>query len=169
MKNQGQNIILIGFMGCGKSTLGKKIAKQLNYEFVDMDELIEKSEKKTISKIFEENGEEYFRLQEHQLLQKYVDSTKKLISTGGGAPCFYNNMELINKLGVSIYIKLSPKALVSRLANEKGKRPLINDLSNEELLHFITDSLSKREIFYNQAKIIYNSFTESEQDLIKKL
>lgn len=169
MKIQGQNIILIGFMGCGKSTLGKKIAKKLSYEFVDMDELIEKAEKKTVSQIFEENGEEYFRLKEKELLQTFIGSNQKIISTGGGAPCFINNMELINNLGVSIYIKLSPKALVSRLLNEKGKRPLISQLSNEELLQFITDSLSKRELFYNQAMVIYNSFNESEQDLLKRI
>ena len=169
MKVEGQNIILIGFMGCGKSTLGKKLAKQLNYEFVDMDNEIEKLQNKIVSEIFEQEGEAFFRLKEHELLKSYLGSNNKLISTGGGAPCFHDNMKVINELGVSVYIKLSPNALLSRLKGERSNRPLVNSLSEEELFDFIDQRLKEREVDYNKASIIHDPFKETTADLLKQL
>lgn len=163
------NIILIGFMGCGKSTLGKKIAEKLSFSFVDMDAEIEKQEKISISEIFKTKGEEHFRALEHQMLLSFVSKTNLVISTGGGTPCFYNNMEIINSIGKSIYIDLPAETLAQRLENEKSKRPLIADLSKEELLLYIQKKLNERKAFYALAQIEFSPVESSDSQLISYL
>jgi shikimate kinase len=143
-----ENIILVGFMGCGKSTLGKQIAKDLSMEFMDMDDEIENMECLSVAEIFKKHGETYFRNLETALLKSFQSQTGLVISTGGGAPCFNDNMTTINSIGKSVYIKLSPEVLVDRLKNEKSKRPLIANLSDKELLEFIEGKLKVRESFY---------------------
>jgi len=149
-----QNIILIGFMGCGKSTLGKEFASKFNRTFVDMDEEIEKQEGIPVSDIFAQKGEAYFRELESSVLKSFQSKTNSVISTGGGTPCFNNNMEIINRLGKSVYIKLNPETLVERLKEEKSKRPLIADLSESELLVFIQSKLDERKKYYLEANIV---------------
>src|SRR5688500_7831796 len=108
-------IFLLGYMGCGKSSAGKKLANKLGFEFIDLDEMIEKQYQKSVSEIFETEGENKFREYEHNCLKGLLDKENIVISLGGGTPCYYNNMELINTHGTSIYLKMSTEVLASRL------------------------------------------------------
>ena len=154
-------IYLIGFMGVGKSTIAKQLAKQLNISFLDTDQKIEDQEKKSISNIFKINGEIYFRKLETKLL--YQLNNKQVIACGGGLPLFNNNMEYIKKTGVSIYLKASSDFLFSRLKNEKN-RPLISKFDKHELQQFICDQLTEREKIYSKAtyKISVDGKTNEE-------
>lgn len=165
------NIFLIGFMGSGKSTLGKKIAKVLDLYFVDLDLEIEKEEEMTISQIFEERGERAFRELETDWLNRF-DGDDYLISLGGGTPCFNSNMTSINELGISIYLKMSVAALVKRLIDSKTKRPLIEKYKTnpDQLKKEITKLLSDREEFYSQANIVFEATNMSKlklEELVK--
>ena len=154
-------IYLIGFMGVGKSTIAKQLAKQLNISFLDTDQRIEDQEKKSISNIFKINGEIYFRKLETKLL--YQLNNKQVIACGGGLPLFNNNMEYIKKTGVSIYLKASSDFLFSRLKNKKN-RPLISKFDKHELQQFICDQLTEREKIYSKAtyKISVDGKTNEE-------
>ncbi len=144
-------IFLVGYMGCGKSTYGKKLASVLGLEFVDMDYAIEVEEGRSISEIFEKEGEEKFREREKEFLKKLLKRDNLVVSSGGGAPCFFNNMQLMNENGISVYFKMSVDSLVNRLINAKQKRPLIQNMNESDLHDFIKESLTKREPFYNLA------------------
>lgn len=147
-------IFLIGFMGSGKTTYGKKIARMMSYNFVDMDELISQTEGMSISDIFTTQGEEYFREKEKEAISKVAKMNKVVVATGGGVPCFGNNLELLKEAGLTIYLKLEPKALVSRLKNAKSKRPLLAGKSPEEMLQTVEEMLKVREVFYKRADMI---------------
>ena len=149
-------VFLIGFMGCGKSTFGRKLAKQLEWEFIDLDDYIEEQERCSISEIFKNKGEVYFRNLETKALKESNQWINTIISTGGGTPCFNDNIDLINKIGLSIHIKLSPEDLKIRLEGEKAKRPLIADLSDGELLSFIKLKLSERNTYYSSSELIFD-------------
>ncbi len=151
MKKQ---IFLIGYMGCGKSTLGIALARSLGWSFVDLDEAFEQTHQCTISEYFKNHGEDGFRKAEHDLLISSLEVENRVYATGGGLPCFFNNMALMNDSGLTIYIKLPAQALCRRLAGGKHHRPLIADKSDGELLEFIDIKLKEREPFYNQAKLI---------------
>lgn len=162
------NIFLLGFMGSGKSTLGKKLANKLNQPFFDLDVVIETKENKTITQLFEEKGEEYFRALEHQTLKELIsENSQFVLSLGGGTPCFKNNMQLINANGKSVYLKYNVGILHSRLVNAKTKRPLLQGKSDEELKQFINEKLTEREIFYKQAQFIIEGGNLKVEDLIK--
>jgi shikimate kinase len=145
-------IFLVGYMGSGKSTAGKKLAKLLGYTFIDHDELIEKAVGKSVYDIFQEDGEEKFREMEHNMLISLLPKDNMVVSTGGGTPCNYNNMELMNRNGLTIYLKMSADSLVNRLRNAKTERPLIIGKSAEDLYNFIVSHLEKREPFYAEAQ-----------------
>ena len=147
-------ILLIGYMGSGKSTLGKWLAKRLNYTFIDMDELIEEAEGATITEIFANKGEAEFRIIEQAAISRFKDFSNVVIATGGGAPCFFNNAQQLNELGLTIYLKLTPHVLVDRLKGSTHTRPLLAEKSDKEMLDFITKKLIEREPFYNKAKVI---------------
>ena len=147
-------IFLIGFMGSGKSHWGKIWAGIHKLSFSDLDEVIETTEKKAITKIFEEKGEEYFREIESATLHSLANHENIIIACGGGTPCFHDNMEWMNKNGVTVYLKATPEQLVKRLGNEKQKRPILKNVHDSELENFIEEKLKGRESFYNQAKII---------------
>jgi shikimate kinase len=147
-------IFLVGFMGSGKSTLGRRLARKIDYPFTDMDEDIENEEQKTISDIFREKGEDYFRKLENAYLQKINNDKNLVIATGGGAPCFFNNMEVMNKKGVTIYLKMSPASLAFRLREAREHRPLLNEVSDQQLNDYVEQKLSKRENFYMQSKVV---------------
>lgn len=145
-------IYLIGFMGCGKTTVGMRLAKILKYKFIDLDELIEERTGKKISEIFEEEGQQGFRQLETETL-KYISSREKIvIATGGGTPCFNNNLTLMNESGITVYIRMAPGSLFHRLLPSKTKRPLIAGLTDLQLMEFIMNTLPERELFYSQAK-----------------
>ncbi len=145
-------IYLIGYMGCGKSTLGKRLAKHLNLQFVDMDHYIEMRNHKTVPQIFAEEGEVEFRRKERKALEELAGFSDIVIATGGGAPCFFDNIELMNNTGSTIYMNIDPAILADRLLHSKTERPLIKGKSKEELTEFIDEMLKKRNPFYTQAK-----------------
>lgn len=147
-------IFLIGFMGCGKSTLGKKLAAKMGYDFIDLDHLLEKEVGTSIGEYFAVHGEDAFRQQEKQTLQGYAYPDNIVVATGGGAPCYFDNMDWMNQNGTTVYISLSPAALAKRLESGKDKRPLLKDLNESEIIAFIEDKLGQRAVFYERATII---------------
>ena len=146
-------VVLIGYMGSGKSVIAKKIAEVTKFPSVELDEIIEKICGMTIDKIFETKGELFFRKREHELFSELLLSNDNLIiSTGGGTPCYFNNHELLNSENViSIYLKASIDTLYYRLKDEKNKRPLIAHLNNDEIQEFIAKHLFDRSFYYNKA------------------
>lgn len=149
------NIFLIGFMGSGKSSLGRKLASNLSRDFLDLDEMIEEKTGKTISEIFSEKGEVYFRSVERELLSLINPEGEYVVSLGGGAPCSDENIHLIKSGGLSIYIKESEDVLFGRLRGKKKERPLIANLNDTDLRRFISETLSDRLKYYEQADFIY--------------
>ena len=147
-------IFLVGFMGCGKTTLGRKLSSRLGYGFMDLDHVLEAKEGMTIADYFKKFGEDAFRKLESEVLKQTVYPEHAVISTGGGLPCFFDNMDWMNAHGKTVYIKLSPKTLAERLENEKEERPLLREKHGETLVAFISDKLRERETFYNKASII---------------
>ena len=132
-------IYLIGFMGSGKTTAGKKLARKLAYNFVDLDSLIESETGMSIQNYFGEFGEEKFRLLEQKTLKSTFAFKNTVVSTGGGAPCFFNNIDEINSKGLSIYLKADINLIISRLQGGKNKRPLIKNKNEGELKSYISD------------------------------
>ncbi len=157
-------IYLIGYMGSGKSHLGWKLASHLGVQFVDMDNYIEERNCKTIPQIFAEDGEAEFRKKERKALDELSEFTDLVIATGGGAPCFFDNIDLMNETGKTIYLNIDPAILADRLLKSKTERPLIKGKSREELVGFIDETLKKRNEFYSQAK---HQITEPDVDLDK--
>ena len=162
-------VFLIGFMGCGKTTFGRKLAKQLEWDFIDLDDYIESEQKASIQEIFSDKGEAYFRGLESNALEEASKWEKTVISTGGGTPCFNNNISFINNIGLSIYIKLSPEVLKSRLKGGKSKRPLIANLSDAELLSFIKNKLAERSVDYSKSEITFEYSIDREASFTENL
>lgn len=156
-------------MGSGKSVFGKKLASALKLEFYDLDKLIEERYKISIPSIFSCFDENIFRNLESITLKEFENKNNFLLSLGGGTPCFNNNLEIIKKLGTSIYIKLDAKSLTHRLINSKTKRPLITNLSEQELLHKVETMLIERENYYSQADLIVNGFNLKLEYVLSKL
>ena len=150
-------VFLIGFMGSGKTTIGKKLANYLKYNFIDLDKLIESRTGMSIVDYFELHGEESFREYERSILQETDFTENVIIATGGGTPCFGDNMDWMNKNGLVAYLSLSPKALAGRLEHSKTDRPLIRHLKGDELVDFISAKLQEREEFYNKAKYVVSA------------
>ena len=148
-----QIVYIIGFMGSGKSTAGKKLASVLGWSFIDLDKRIEEVTGKTIPEIFSQHGEIYFRNVETEVLRSLESLAKTVISTGGGTPCHGDNMDFMVKTGLTIYLKLTPGQLKNRLTESTHERPLIKGLTNDGLLAFIEEKLVSREKFYNRAEI----------------
>ncbi len=154
VKNSIMRIYLVGFMGCGKSSLGKRLARKLEYDFLDLDQEIEKQTGKTITEIFRHEGEDWFRRKEKEVLHKTISMERLVISTGGGTPYHFDNMEFMNAHGVTVYLKMSPVSLTHRLENARRKRPLVADLEGGDLQRFVKDRLEQREPFYTKAHCI---------------
>ncbi len=144
-------------MGTGKTTAGRELAKALGVEFVDIDHFIQARYLKSVSQLFEDVGEAEFRKIESNILKEVGEFEDVVISTGGGTPCFFDNIDYMNRVGTTIYLKASPEALSSRLNTCKEKRPLIRDKNEEELYTFVVESLQKREPFYSKADIIFET------------
>ena len=141
-------------MGCGKSTMGRSLASQLNLTFIDLDSFLEEKYFKTIPQIFAEEGEESFRRKERKVLEEVCSFDNVILATGGGAPCFFDNMELMNESGFCVFLDVDISSLVSRLIHAKTERPLIKGKSPEELHVFIEGLLAKRRPFYEKARYI---------------
>jgi shikimate kinase len=144
-------LFLIGMMGTGKSYWAKKLSKKLRTGGYDLDFLIESHEEKTIAEIFAEDGEEYFRKSEAKILRWFGEKKSFVMAAGGGTPCFHENMDWMNKQGITVWIDEPINILAERLAPEKSHRPLIRDLSDAQLEQFLADKRSERRPFFQQA------------------
>jgi shikimate kinase len=144
---------LIGFMGSGKSYAGRKLAEVLEIPCIDMDKEIEANENSSIQEIFEQHGETYFRKLEKDFLEKLDPKEDLIISTGGGAPCFFDNMEVMNKKGITIYLNRSKEVVMKQLLKGIDKRPLLKGKSQEEIWEYYDHKLQERLPFYNQAQL----------------
>jgi shikimate kinase len=158
-------IFFIGFMGCGKTTWSRKLANHLGYEFMDLDHILEAKVGMTIAEYFTLHGQDAFRQLESSILKETAYPENAVVSTGGGLPCFFDNMDWMNANGQTLYIKLSPKTLAERLDKGKATRPLIQGLHGEELVAFIAEKLAERESFYEQATHVVNGIDMSVEKL----
>lgn len=159
-------IFLIGYMGSGKTTLAKKLASKLELPFIDTDDEIVKEIGMSITEYFQLHGEEKFRELERKQLLKTAQQNA-IVSTGGGSPCFFDNMHWMNENGISVYLQMSPKSLFDRLSQSKpNKRPILIGKTEEELFNFITEKLTEREPFYQQAHLIIDHINTPIDDLI---
>lgn len=154
-------IFLIGFMGSGKTTLGKALSGILSHPFMDLDELITARERATVHEIFMKNGEVYFRNVEKEVLTEVIAMEQFILATGGGTPCFFDNMDLMNESGLTIYFRLSASTLYKRLKNISSSRPLISNYNSGELRLYINKKLSEREEWYLKSKL---AISEAEQN-----
>ena len=145
---------LIGFMGSGKTHWGELLAHELHLPFFDLDKVITEAEQKPVTAIFAENGEEYFRVKEKELLEELVYNNESfIISCGGGTPCFFNNISFMKKHGKVIWLNTQVDVLVNRLLKEKNSRPLIREIPTGDLKTFIMKKLLSRKLYYQQADI----------------
>jgi shikimate kinase len=161
-------VYLIGFMGSGKTHIGKQIAQILDFLFVDTDTLIENTEGVSVAQLFVNKGEAEFRKIESERLQGLAKWDNIIVATGGGAPCFHDNMTYINNSGITVYLKTNPQLLLERLLPETDKRPLLKGRSEVELLAFINSKIAEREAFYGQADIIIHQ-DNNEQNVAEEI
>lgn len=166
------NIYLIGFMGSGKSTIGRLLAEALAYQWVDLDEHIVTRNQMSVRGIFKKYGERFFRKEEATVLRNTMTLEKAVVSCGGGTPCFENNMNWINQHGISIFIDPTVEVLLNRLVKGQEKRPLLREKNLEELETFIQQKLEERRPVYEQAHIHYQQAQDdapSVELIIKKM
>ena len=154
-----QRIFLIGFMGAGKTTVGKKLSSQMGLSFIDLDLFIENRYRKTIRQIFEEKGEDFFRELEQKTLREVAEFEDVIISTGGGTPCFHQNMMYMNEKGMTVYLKVSTDELVKRISLNKSARPVLTGHSGNGLNLFVEETITKRKPVYEQAHIVLDAET----------
>ena len=162
-------LFLIGYMGCGKSSLGKKLAKRADYEFVDMDSIIEQREGAPVADIFHYAGEEYFRKTERAIIEEIGDAVGNyIVSTGGGVPTWEDNMERMNAIGSTAYLRRTAQQIASRLSpHGRQKRPKLRGLNDEELVEFMTKNMAEREPFYSKATHIIECASYSDEEIIE--
>lgn len=154
-------------MGAGKSTMGKWLAQVMSLEFIDLDNFIESRQHKTIKEIFAEMGEDGFRQLERRSLEEVSQFENVIISLGGGTPCFFDNMEMVNQAGTSVYLKPSEEVLLRRLIKGKHKRPLLADKSDDQILQVIREQLAWREPYYLKAHITFEaSHLENKAEIV---
>jgi shikimate kinase len=163
-------IVLVGYMASGKSSVGKVLADNFGYSFIDLDEYIEYKEAASITEIFTQKGEIYFRIKEIEYLKEILSLEKNIIlSVGGGAPGYGENMKLINDTATALYLKASIKTLVDRLNKEKKNRPLVANLSLEKMSEFIGKHLFERAYFYEQAKFIVKIDDRTIEEIVEEI
>ena len=144
-------ILLIGLMAAGKTTLGKALAQELGLQFIDLDHYIENRYRCTVSQLFSERGEEAFRQIERNMLHEVAEFEDVIIATGGGTPCFFDNMDYMNAQGTTVFLKASVDVIYTRLTIARVQRPLVAGKSAEELRQYISDMLERRTPYYSQA------------------
>ena len=151
-----RRIILIGYMGAGKTTIGKALAKRLQVPFYDLDWYIETRRHKTIAQLFSEQGEDGFREIERNMLHEVAEFEDVVISCGGGTPCFFDNMDYMNRQAQVVYLKATPQVLYDHLSMSRHERPLLKGKSRDELLQFISTQLSQRAPYYEKAGYVFD-------------
>lgn len=151
-----RRIFLIGYMGAGKTTLGKALADLTGLSFLDLDLFIEGRYRKTIRQIFDEEGEDAFREIERRALHEVAEFEDVILSTGGGTPCFFDNMTYMNSVGTTVYLQASPEALTERISLCKHSRPAVRHLDGEALATFVRDALTRRTPFYERAHLTFD-------------
>lgn len=162
-------IFLIGYMGSGKTTMGRELASALGLTFIDLDTFLEEKYFRTIPQIFAEEGEAGFRMKERKVLEEVSDFDHVIIATGGGAPCFFDNIDLMNNSGICIFLDVDVSSLVDRLIHARTERPLIKGKSPDELHAFIEGMLEKRRPFYEKARYILKGSEIKPEQVIKLL
>lgn len=162
-------IFLIGYMGSGKTTMGRELASALGLTFIDLDTFLEEKYFRTIPQIFAEEGEAGFRMKERKVLEEVSDFDHVIIATGGGAPCFFDNIDLMNNSGICIFLDVDVSSLVDRLIHARTERPLIKGKSPDELHDFIEGMLEKRRPFYEKARYILKGSEIKPEQVIKLL
>lgn len=163
-------IFLIGFMGSGKTHWGRALSLKLSIPFFDLDEQVVEQERKPISEIFAEKGEEYFRLLEKDTMHIITESHDSFVmATGGGTPCYFNNIEYMNRAGTTVWINTPLDSLFQRLIGEKEKRPLIRGLTDDQLRGFIIKKFGDRKIYYEQADVMIDEEPLLLDKLIEKI
>ena len=162
-----RRIILVGYMGSGKTTVGKALSKDTGRMFYDLDWYIESRMHKSVSQIFAERGEEGFRKIEYNMLHEVAEFEDVIISCGGGTPCFFDNMDYLNQQGDVVYLKANPDTLHKHLLMAKVERPLLKGKSTEELIAYITEHLKEREPFYSKARYTLDVNVLDDYDKIK--
>ncbi len=161
-------IFLIGLMGSGKSFWADKLSQTLNIPSFHLDDEVERSEGKTVSEIFSQKGEDYFRKKESEVLKNFAGKENFILSTGGGAPCFYNNMDWMNNIGITVWIDSPIETITQRLLKEKSHRPLIASIDDNDLSDFFTEMREKRKEFYSKAQYQLSGDIQ-EKDFLKIL
>lgn len=164
-----QKIFLVGYMGCGKSTLARRLARRLGWQGVDTDARIEQLEGASVNDIFHYEGEEHFRGMERLVLEQiFTSEDPVVVSTGGGLPAWRDNMERMNEAGLTVYIRRSAKQIASRLSPYgRQKRPKLRGLSDEELVDFMTRNMAERTPWYEQARLILDADHRSDEELVQ--
>lgn len=148
-------VFLVGYMGTGKTSLGKIVAKKAGLTFIDLDHFIENRYHKSISQIFAEKGEDGFRNIEREALHEVAEFENVIIATGGGTPIFFDNIDFMNNSGKTVYLKTAPQILFNRLKIAKHNRPIIKDKDDNELMSFIIENLERRDPFYSKANMLF--------------
>lgn len=162
-----RRIILIGYMGAGKTTVGKALAKELRMPFYDLDWYIESRMHKTVKAIFDERGEAGFRQIEHNMLHEVAEFEDIIISCGGGTPCFFDNIDYMNRQGETVYLKATPEVLYGHLKMGKTIRPLLLNKTADEVQVFIREQLAQREPYYSKAKYVLDVNLLDDYEKIK--
>lgn len=164
-------LFLVGYMGCGKTSLGRRLARRLGWGFVDTDALVEQAEGASVTDIFRYAGEEYFRLQERAAVERLLaEGGQRVVSTGGGLPCWRDNMERLNGAGTTVYIRRTAEQIVARLSPYgRQKRPRLRGLGDEELLAYMIRNMAEREPFYLQAHHMLDGGHLSDERIVDAL
>lgn len=162
-------VFLIGMMGSGKSFWSKQMSRKLRIPAYDLDDCVEKRAGKTIAEMFRTEGETYFRLAESDALRQFAHIENAIIATGGGTPCFNDNIQWMNENGITIWIDEAPEVLAKRLKPEKAHRPLVQKLSDEELIFFLQNKIEERKLHYHQAQHRLQGDAINEDNLLNIL
>tara|TARA_R110002051_G_scaffold3799_10_gene20316 strand:+ start:65 stop:580 length:516 start_codon:yes stop_codon:yes gene_type:complete len=164
-------IVLVGYMGSGKSTIGRLLSKELNIKFIDLDEYIESKLNSSVSDLFKDKGELFFRKMEHKYIQQLMNKKKAFVlSTGGGTPCYSNNLDVIKAETSNVfYLKVSINGLIKRLLLEKDSRPLIKNIENEDLPEFIGKHLFERNNFYLKANHVISCDEKNPEIIVDEI
>lgn len=161
-------LFLVGYAGSGKSTIARRIARRLGLRVVDTDKCVEEQVGASVADIFLYEGEEYFRRLERKVVEELASDADLIVATGGGLPTWSDNMELLNRMGITIYLRRKPEQILSRLsAYGREKRPMFRGKNDEELLAFMHEQLAQREVYYAASKIVVDCATLSDDELVE--